>query len=301
MCKSIFTHAIGLVSVLQSLAIIFLDYTALNTREPFILGKTKAYMNIKLFLIIFLSIFSISLANARLINSETLLKNAKSVVQITSVSPTKKSDSMRATGFFISHNLVVTNYHVIENSFVSAGYNNYIKIKTYDSDTYNITKVEFVDALNDMAILKVKGAKSKSFIDIKKQRKESHFVKSGDSSFVIGFPAFSTLEVNRGYFVFTNNTLNQNEITVSGRNLQPGVSGSPVFNDEGLLVGLFNSITPINSGFLSCPKKGYVGYLTNSDLLYKNFKFYKEREAIPDITPIMIDFHIQRTKASTPL
>ena len=65
----------------------------------------------------------------------------------------------------------------------------------------------------------------------------------------------------------------------------------------GLLVGLFNSITPIGSDLRSCPKKGYIGYLTNSDLLYKNLQLYKANKHFPSVPAIVKDFNIDRVKS----
>lgn len=133
-------------------------------------------------------LFLFKAAKADVINSETLLNRAKSIVLVESASP-EDNTTIRGTGFFVSKDLVVTNYHVIKNSFVGFDFNKYIKITNYDSTQFITTKLEFVDAFNDMAILKVKSVHSKYYIDIDTNRKESLMIKGGEDSFVIGFPA----------------------------------------------------------------------------------------------------------------
>ena len=171
------------------------------------------------------------------------------------------------TGFFISKNgFLATNYHVIADA-------SSVIVKDYRGQSYAATIVHS-DRANDLALLKVDG----DFIALSIARSSS--VRRGDSVFTLGFPNTNL----QGHAVkLTDGTIssisgikdepNSFQISVP---IQPGNSGGPLIDRNGLVVGVIvsklSAVAAINSGSTIpeavnyAVKSNYLLELIGSDL-----------------------------------
>lgn len=150
-----------------------------------------------------------------------------------------KNISATGTGILISRNgYVVTNEHVVNGAKRIIVENN--------SKNYNAELIK-ADKTNDLAILKIKDTSLKNNkVNIPITIKENFNVEVGSYLWTIGYPLvlsgmgkepkFSDgkLSAKTGY----EDALNSFQTTIP---VQPGNSGSPVFNDQGELIGIMNA------------------------------------------------------------
>jgi serine protease Do len=153
------------------------------------------------------------------------------------------------TGFFISNDVIATNYHVVADSkeiIISVNQNQYV------------AKLLIKDAINDLALLQIQ------FKDNLLERKmfseqikplpvgEVNQVKEGNKVFTIGFPLLQELGktprvsegiINSIYGINDDPRMFQISIPV-----QPGNSGGPLFNQNGEVIGIITST--INNAYL---------------------------------------------------
>ena len=146
------------------------------------------------------------------------------------------------SGFFISTGgYIVTNNHVIEDA-------NKIQVEVNERGSpksYNATVIQ-TDKDNDVAILKINDDAFKPLASLDYSFIESGSADVGSSVFTIGFPyALSgmgkdakftdgKISSKTGY----NGSISCYQTTVP---IQPGSSGSPLFNDKGQLIGIMNA------------------------------------------------------------
>ena len=156
----------------------------------------------------------------------------------------KEDYDIRASGsglIFASSGYIVTNNHVVQDAnkiiveMISGG----------TSQSYNATIVQ-KDADNDLAIIKINDEAFKPLDPLSFSFKESGSVEVGASVFTIGFPMAlggmgkeakftdGKISSKTGY----NNAINTYQTSIP---VQPGNSGSPLFNDKGQLIGVINS------------------------------------------------------------
>ncbi len=148
----------------------------------------------------------------------------------------KDSDSTNAatrsgTGFFITADLIVTNYHVVDNSkTIEAKYSNGQK-----SSATVIAK----DPINDLALLKVSKAES-SVIPLSIATTKNP--KDGDTVYTVGFPMPGLLgnkaKLSEG--IINSITGIQDDVRMFQISIpiQPGNSGGPLINSKGQVVGV---------------------------------------------------------------
>ncbi len=142
------------------------------------------------------------------------------------------------TGFALTNNYVVTNYHVVENA-------NTIQIQGIDGNfnsKYNATVVA-TDKNNDLALLKVRGCTISS-------ANIPYSVKSvtsdvGEDVFVLGYPLTSTMgdEIKLTTGVISSKTGFQGDVSqyqISAP-IQPGNSGGPLFDSKGNVIGIVSA------------------------------------------------------------
>lgn len=148
-------------------------------------------------------------------------------------SPNFKQPST-GTGFFITPNLIVTNYHVIENSKT-------IEIK-YQNNQKTAATVIAKDPANDLALLKVKDSDESVSPLLIGNVQES---KDGDTVYAVGFPLPGLLGTNAKLSEGIINSVTgfrddvrMYQISIP---IQPGNSGSPLINSKGQVVGVVTS------------------------------------------------------------
>ena len=145
------------------------------------------------------------------------------------------------TGFAISHNgHVVTNYHVIEGG-------KQISIKGINGDFNETYKAKVIasDKKNDLAILKINDSGFNKINDIPYQL-NFKVIDVGSSVFALGYPLRSSMgdEVKLTNGIISSKSGFQDDITTYQVSvpIQPGNSGGPLFDNDGNIVGIINSI-----------------------------------------------------------
>lgn len=136
------------------------------------------------------------------------------------------------TGFFLKESsLILTNLHVISKATD-------INIKGGDGKTYTPESVNFVDAVNDLALIKVK----ENYVPEGLSFENPDKTEEGDKVFVIGNPAGWELSLSEGIVSGKRNVdpiTNENRETIQiTAPISPGSSGSPVFNKRGKVIGV---------------------------------------------------------------
>lgn len=142
------------------------------------------------------------------------------------------------TGFALTNNYVVTNYHVIENakSILIQGVNGNFNNK------YNATVVAS-DKYNDLALLKVKGINISSS-NIPYSIK-TNTAEVGEEVFVLGYPLTSTMgdEIKLTTGVISSKSGFQGDVSLYqiSAPIQPGNSGGPLFDSKGNVIGIVSA------------------------------------------------------------
>lgn len=204
------------------------------------------------------------------------------------------------TGFFISKDIIATNYHVVADAK---------EIKVSFNQKQYVAKLLIKDAINDLALLQIQ------FNDNQLERKmfleqitpltvgEVNKIKEGDKVFTIGFPLLQELgkapRVSEGIINSTfgiNDDPRMFQISIP---VQPGNSGGPMFNKEGEVVGIITST--INNAYLIISKGTFpqnvnfsvkINYLYNLlELLPEKVEPIKKQNATTNTTAELVDLY----------
>ena len=142
------------------------------------------------------------------------------------------------TGFALTNNYIVTNYHVIEEakSIYIQGINGNFKAK------YCAT-VFAIDKINDLAILKVDEIKINTASIPYSIKTTTSDV--GEDVFVLGYPLTSTMgdEIKLTTGVVSSRTGFQGDVSLYqiSAPIQPGNSGGPLFDSKGNIIGIVSA------------------------------------------------------------
>ena len=143
-------------------------------------------------------------------------KTVNSVVTI-------ETDKALGSGFFISNDLVATNFHVIQNASYA-----YIFLNSSDK-SFEVEGYVAKDEANDLVILKVKYSKGIAL----------HFasrpVKQGEDILAIGSPKGIPATISKGIVSNLNSAAKLIQIDAS---ISQGSSGGPVLNMNGEVIGV---------------------------------------------------------------
>lgn len=147
-----------------------------------------------------------------------------------------KQSLVTGTGFIVSNNgLIATNYHVVEKS-------KKIKIKFSNETGSQISeaKILFTDVKNDIALLKVESNELSSLPPI--PYIFSSKVELGEKVFTIGFPISDIMgenvKVSDGIVSSLTGAGDDKKYLQISVPIQPGNSGGPLFNSDGMLIGI---------------------------------------------------------------
>lgn len=199
------------------------------------------------------------------------------------VEEASKIDTLQAssgTGFLINNmGLIVTNRHVVEGAL-------YLNV-TFDINGKKVIKKAKVLGINnevDLAILGIDDEKTEDLKDILKQPLPYGFsetpMKLGEKIYVLGFPSPDLLGTNikltDGIISATSGFMDDNEMYQISAPIQPGSSGSPMFdfngNIKGIIVASYTNGQVVNyaikSKFLKQMLNEYRVKPNNSKTLY---------------------------------
>ena len=138
---------------------------------------------------------------------------------------TIETDIGLGSGFFISENIIVTNYHVIEGASEAYCYTN------NSSSKYKIEGYLAVDKLVDLILLKVSGLNRTAL------RIASGSPTPGQKIFVIGSPKGLPATISDGIISGLRDFEGKKLIQITAP-ISPGSSGGPVLNANGELIGV---------------------------------------------------------------
>lgn len=155
-------------------------------------------------------------------------------LSLTNCSNKQGSSQSSGTGFFITPNLIVTNYHVVANS-------SDITV-TYKSETTLPATILSKDPQNDLVLLKVSGLENAAKPLILGNVREG---KEGNTVYTVGFPMPDELgtraKISEGIInsiVGYKDDLRMFQISLP---IQPGNSGGPLLNSKGEVIGVVTS------------------------------------------------------------
>ncbi len=152
----------------------------------------------------------------------------------------KKSESQKGSGSGIivsTNGLVITNYHVIENS-------KKIEVIIPDKNITKLATVKIKDSKNDIAILEINDFSFSSYFSqpIPFVLADINTIKVGEEVFTLGFPLGDIMgassRLSNGRINSLYGLQDDPRLFQISNPLQPGNSGGPLFNSKGELVGL---------------------------------------------------------------
>ena len=156
------------------------------------------------------------------------------------------------SGFFISRNIVVTNYHVIKDCKGGV-----VKIIN-DSELSKIDSVIAIDEAFDLAILSVFRPSVKSL-----QLGDSRRVKVGQSVYVVGNPQGLEGTFSNGV-VSSLRRFGGDYLIQMTAPISKGSSGGPVFNNDGEVIGVSVGIVQSGQNLNFAIPSEYLVYLIES-------------------------------------
>lgn len=178
--------------------------------------------------------------SARLAKDESLASLRESVVVI-------EGSGGNGTGFNIAADgLIVTNRHVVEDSPI-------ITIRFGGEDAQTFTTREWIDIAEvDMALIDIDG-ENLPFVQLNDQ-----YPTADDNIIFIGNPLGYDWTISEGT-VISMVALNNIPLIYFSGPVQPGNSGSPIFNDQSQVIGvIFAKLTDQDNAGLAIP----ISYLT---------------------------------------
>jgi S1-C subfamily serine protease len=155
--------------------------------------------------------------------SAILANNSRSSAVIVAANP---ESAKLGTGFFVGRGLLLTNFHVIQNTTM-------VGIRLESSGTPILTtRAEGYDLQNDLAILHVNGVDTQPVT-----LGDSDKVVPGQPVVVVGNPEGLEQTVSNG-LVSAIREFNGRKLFQISAPISEGSSGSPVFNDHGEVIGV---------------------------------------------------------------
>ncbi|HAX77394.1 MAG TPA: hypothetical protein DCY88_16560 [Cyanobacteria bacterium UBA11372] len=145
---------------------------------------------------------------------------------------------------------VVTNWHVVDKQ-------DQYTLRTSDDSTHVVIQIQSIPGV-DLAILRFKSDKSYNIV----QRGNSEQLSEGQTVHFAGYPAPLEVETRRSYRFFTATIAGRLSAAKEGYALVydgpsiPGMSGGPVFDQNGRLVAIHGEAQPQASGLGSAGNYG---------------------------------------------
>lgn len=171
------------------------------------------------------------------------------------------------TGFFISEDIIATNSHIVAEKK---------DIKILINETEIPATVLVKDNVNDLALLKIQ-LRTKEYTLTEPNSVnvgDVRDMKEGDAVFSIGYPLVTELgkraKISEGIINSISGVQDDPRMFQISVPIQPGNSGSPLFNNRGEVIGIITST--INNAYLVSQKKTFpqnvnfavkINYLNN--------------------------------------
>lgn len=193
-------------------------------------------------------------SSEEIMNIAVFRKCENAVVHITAEGSSTVSDMLEGSsssgvgsGFFISYDgYILTNVHVIEGSSV-------IRVRTSDDEIYEASVVG-KDTENDIAVLKITPKESNRYFEYLEFADSSSLVV-GQKVLAIGNPFGYDRSMVTGIISGLSRPIRDEKGNVllgmiqTDAPLNPGNSGGPLLNTQGLVIGVNTSIYSSNSSF----------------------------------------------------
>ena len=130
------------------------------------------------------------------------------------------------SGFFISENKIVTNYHVIAEA-ESIGLENIILTQEGNQEQFKVKRIVSMSILKDLAVLEIEGAVF-NFLNLQ----EEDLTSFSKNLYILGYPRGQFQKIRQRGSVFNK------EGFFADHSILNGTSGSPVFNESHQLTGI---------------------------------------------------------------
>ncbi|MDE0482756.1 MAG: tetratricopeptide repeat-containing serine protease family protein [Candidatus Poribacteria bacterium] len=196
-------------------------------------------------------------------------------VQIGSLNVEDPSELDLGSGFFIEHDLIATNIHVVnEKSFAGA----VSLVRLVNKPTwFTIKGVIASDPIRDLVILKVVklGGEDPHILPLG----DSDTVQRGDSIVAIGNPGEGDKIVRGDVSTGVISRRTPNFLGISARNNRKGYSGGPVLNVHGKVIGIMYQGHRVGSGY-AIPSNYLRALLKNMPIQEKSLEKWREEPLI---------------------
>jgi S1-C subfamily serine protease len=158
---------------------------------------------------------------------QELISQVKRAVVIVTTYDQHSNALQQGSGFFISPERVVTNFHVVDSA-------KQIRIKTFKGDTVTVQTVLASDSRADLAILQI----ASPCHDTTSLQVSDIAPVEGQSLMVVSNPKGSSWKVSAGQVATTWNFEHLGSRMQITASLKPGSSGGPVVNLQGHVIGI---------------------------------------------------------------
>jgi serine protease Do len=150
-------------------------------------------------------------------SSKNLVDRVKRAVVIVTTYDNEGKPLLQGSGFFITHNRIITNLHVINGAYKA-------KIRTYDGETYSVQGKIATDKDADLALLQVNPPKSKvSILSFGR-----NIPSKEEKLIVVSNPIGSPWTVSEGKAVKIWNFARFGQLIQMTASISQGSSGGPV-------------------------------------------------------------------------
>ncbi len=194
-------------------------------------NKKSLQITLMLNLIFFVSCFSPAYisaqktANKKLTPREIAQQTLPSTILLV-MSNSNTEEAKSGSGFFIAEDVVVTNFHVVEET--TEGY-----AKIYGQDKiYEILGIIGVDKKNDLVLLKIKEIKGKPV-----KLNTDDLTAVGDEVFAVGNPKRLEGTFSQGIVSSIRKTDKNNLLQITA-SISAGSSGGAILNNKGEVIGV---------------------------------------------------------------